>query len=39
MLPISSSVFVVYKPLSAQMAKALGHRCVWKRKEVPPSSV
>lgn len=36
---VSFSVFVVYKPLSAQVAETLGHRCVWKRKEVPSGSV
>lgn len=38
-LHISFCALVVYKPLSAQMAETLGHRCVWKRKEVPPYSV
>lgn len=30
---------VVYKPLSAQMAETLGHRCVRKRTEDSPRSL
>lgn len=35
---ILHSSTVVYQPLSAQVVEALGHRRVWKREEVPPSS-
>lgn len=38
--PVVCNCFaVVYQPLSAQVVETLGHRCVWKREEVPPRSV